>query len=232
MRDASVDGAAAAVDGEAQAGDEEGPLLAVAALRALGLMVHFLREGLLDGALLPHARFEALAGGPGAEADAAVHRGSDAPALMALDGAALESLELLENSAGGTAGTLLALLDHCTTPFGRRRLRRWLVRPLLRAGDIARRQDAVEELMSSLADAAGSARRALAGVCDLERALARLAASAGGEGGGVGREAPHVILYEDVSRKRVKRLVGAVRDMGAVGRALRALDKVRRQKVE
>jgi hypothetical protein len=39
--------------------------------------------------------------------------------------------------------------------------------------------------MSSLADAAGSARRALAGVCDLERALARLAASAGGEGGGV-----------------------------------------------
>jgi hypothetical protein len=45
-----------------------------------------------------------------------------------------------------------------------------------------------------------------------------------------GREAPHVILYEDVSRKRVKRLVGAVRDMGAVGRALRALDKVRKTK--
>lgn len=85
------------------------------------------------------------------------------------------------------AGTLLALLDHCSTPFGRRRLCRWLVRPLFRATDIARRQDAVEELMTRLADAAGAARRALAGVSDLERALARLAASAGGEGGGVVR---------------------------------------------
>lgn len=80
-------------------------------------------------------------------------------------------------------GTLLALLDHCSTPFGRRRLRRWLVRPLFRAADIARRQDAVEELMGRLADAAGAARRALAGVSDVERALARLAASAGVEGG-------------------------------------------------
>jgi hypothetical protein len=44
------------------------------------------------------------------QADAAVHRGSDAPALMALDGAALESLELLENSAGGTAGETGALV--------------------------------------------------------------------------------------------------------------------------
>jgi hypothetical protein len=33
-----------------------------------------------------------------------VRAGSDAPAHMALDGAALENLELLENSAGGSAG--------------------------------------------------------------------------------------------------------------------------------
>jgi hypothetical protein len=63
---------------------------------------------------------------------------------MELDGAALEGLEVLENALGGTAGSLLALLDHCATPFGRRRLRRWLTRPLLRAADITRRQDAVE----------------------------------------------------------------------------------------
>jgi DNA mismatch repair ATPase MutS len=63
---------------------------------------------------------------------------------MELNGAALEGLEVLENALGGTQGSLLGLLDHCTTPFGRRRLRRWLTRPLFRISDITRRQDAVE----------------------------------------------------------------------------------------
>lgn len=63
---------------------------------------------------------------------------------MELNGAALEGLEVLENAMGGTQGSLLGLLDHCTTPFGRRRLRRWLTRPLYRIADITRRQDAVE----------------------------------------------------------------------------------------
>jgi DNA mismatch repair ATPase MutS len=63
---------------------------------------------------------------------------------MELNGAALEGLEILENALGGTQGSLLGLLDHCCTPFGRRRLRRWLTRPLYRKRDIERRQDAVE----------------------------------------------------------------------------------------
>jgi DNA mismatch repair protein MSH6 len=63
---------------------------------------------------------------------------------MELNGAALEGLEILENALGGTQGSLLGLLDHCCTPFGRRRLRRWLMRPLYRTRDITRRQDAVE----------------------------------------------------------------------------------------
>lgn len=62
---------------------------------------------------------------------------------MELNGAALEGLEVLENALGGTQGSLLGLLDHCATPFGRRRLRRWLTRPLYRISDINRRQDAV-----------------------------------------------------------------------------------------
>jgi DNA mismatch repair ATPase MutS len=70
--------------------------------------------------------------------------GSDEPVAMELNGAALEGLEVLENALGGTQGSLLGLLDHCTTPFGRRRLRRWLTRPLYRIADITRRQDAVE----------------------------------------------------------------------------------------
>lgn len=38
------------------------------------------------------------------------------------------------------AGTLIALLDHCCSPFGRRRLRQWLCRPLYRIRDIEARQ--------------------------------------------------------------------------------------------
>lgn len=77
---------------------------------------------------------------------------------MFLNGAALENLDILENSAGGNAGTLLCLLDHCSTPFGRRRLRRWLVRPLFRVADIERRQDAIEVSRKLVLAAAGDKR--------------------------------------------------------------------------
>jgi DNA mismatch repair protein MSH6 len=216
---------------------------------------------------------------------------------MRLDGAALEGLEVLENARGGAAGTLLGLLDHCATPFGRRRLRAWLSRPLFRAGDVALRQDAVGELMgvavpdeadeveeeeeggrggggggeggeggggdeggdaaeweggsggaAAVADAAADARRALAGVADVERAVARLVASVGalggGEGedeaeeeggasaaaaaaGGHGRDAAHVVLYEDVEKRRVKALLSALRDLQRVRRALDAVARAK-----
>jgi len=41
--------------------------------------------------------------------------------------------------------------------------------------------------MTTLMDTSGAIRRALAGLSDVERTLARLAASAGGDGGGVVR---------------------------------------------
>eukprot|EP00877_Chromochloris_zofingiensis_P003836 jgi/Chrzof1/13453/Cz07g33220.t1 len=171
----------------------------------------------VDTALLPHARYEALEEGAAA--------GSDTPVSMFLNGAALENLDILENSAGGNAGTLLCLLDHCSTPFGRRRLRRWLVRPLFRVADIERRQDAIEDLLGPGVDASGAARRQLAGMSDLERSLTRLSAAVADGGGGIGREAAHVVLYEDNAKRRVKALVGAVRDLQALARALKCFQK-------
>lgn len=85
------------------------------------------------------------------------------PRCMLLNGAALESLEVLTSSEGGTSGSLLSVLDHCVTPFGRRRLRQWLCRPLFRVDDIVERQDAVEALAGAVAEAAAKARRRLAG---------------------------------------------------------------------
>jgi hypothetical protein len=42
------------------------------------------------------------------------------------------ALPLHSYYTGSVGGTLLSVLDHCSTPFGRRRLRQWLCRPLFR----------------------------------------------------------------------------------------------------
>ncbi|GFR46110.1 hypothetical protein Agub_g7598, partial [Astrephomene gubernaculifera] len=194
-----------------------------AAMAALGGAIAFLRDCLLDLAVIPLGRFEELpalqpaaaAGGAAAgEAGGAADPRHAGPLYMSLNGAALENLEILENGDGGSAGTLLSVLDHCTTPFGRRRLRQWLCRPLGRIADIQARQAAVAALMGGrLGEAAGQARKMLAGVSDLERALTRLHAST--VDGACGRDAAHVVLYEDAGRRRVAALWGALRDLRA-----------------
>lgn len=188
---------------------------------ALGGCISFLRSALLDKRVLGAGRVEDMAAAVGVGAPTA-RAERDVPAHMTLDGPALENLEILENSEGGTAGTLLAALDHCTTPFGRRRLRQWLCRPLCRVADIVARQDAVADLMGPAEDAAGAARKALAGLADLERSLARLAAT--GAGLGSARDSPKVILYEDVSKKRVHAFLGALQALEKVQEAAAAFE--------
>ena len=70
---------------------------------------------------------------------------------------------MLENESGRKAGTLLGALDRCVTPGGRRLLRAWLLRPLLKVADIAARLDAVAALMGSASQAASDARSAFSG---------------------------------------------------------------------
>jgi DNA mismatch repair protein MSH6 len=36
----------------------------------------------------------------------------------------------VENTDGKLTGTLLAYLDNCVTPFGKRELKRWILAPL------------------------------------------------------------------------------------------------------
>ncbi|GLC55756.1 hypothetical protein PLESTB_001025500 [Pleodorina starrii] len=195
-----------------------------AAMAALGGIIAFLQDALLDRAVLPLGRFEELPalspreGGAGPDGDDAAAGG---PLYMALNGAALENLEILENGDGGSAGTLLSVLDNCTTPFGRRRLRQWLCRPLGRIADIEARQDAVAELGGPLAEATGQARKLLAGVSDLERAVARLHAST--VSGASGRDASNVVLYEDAGKRRVAALTAALKDLRAAHGALAKL---------
>lgn len=51
---------------------------------------------------------------------------------MVLDGVSLSNLEVLRNSSdGGEKGSLWAFVNRCSTPFGRRLLKDWVLKPLL-----------------------------------------------------------------------------------------------------
>ncbi|CEQ40291.1 SPOSA6832_01905, partial [Sporobolomyces salmonicolor] len=60
---------------------------------------------------------------------------------LVLDGQTLAHIEVLQNSQGGTEGTLFQLLSRCVTPFGKRLFKVWLCAPLRDAAGINDRQD-------------------------------------------------------------------------------------------
>jgi DNA mismatch repair protein MutS len=100
---------------------------------------------------------------------------------MTLDEMTRRNLELVEPlradaaRTGGTAGTLIEVIDETLTPMGARLLRRWLLRPLLGPADIGRRLDAVEALHADPV-ARRALRSGLRGIRDLERLAGRVGA--------------------------------------------------------
>lgn len=67
---------------------------------------------------------------------------------MRLDGSAISHLEVLRSSSGSTQGSLLGVLDTCSTNGGRRLLRGWLCQPLFAIELIRRRQQAVQAILA------------------------------------------------------------------------------------
>jgi DNA mismatch repair protein MutS len=127
------------------------------ALRALGGLLAYVNEA-RPGATrtLQHPRLYAIDGS------------------MVLDRATRANLDVLESSVGGGSGgpSLLRVLDRTATPMGARLLRSVLGQPLLDAGRINERLDAVERLAT---DTALRARLvdSLRGLPDLERLAIR-----------------------------------------------------------
>lgn len=99
----------------------------------------------------------------------------DEGAVMVIDEASRRHLELLATTRGERRGSLLSVLDRTMTPMGGRLLREWLVAPLTGIAAIGRRLDAVEAFTVQPARR-DDLRRRMAGVGDLERLNARLAA--------------------------------------------------------
>jgi DNA mismatch repair protein MSH6 len=148
----------------------------------------------------PHMQFE------GAQVDIAEEAQIN---HMTLDGTTLQNLEILTNSkTHTTSGSLWSKINFTKTPHGSRMLRAWLLRPLFRVDDIARRADAVEELVSgSAASALSEARQILAKCGDIERLLSRIHSMSGsGSSEDTGAVHPNerAVLYESATHTRRK----------------------------
>ncbi|CAO2194423.1 unnamed protein product [Urochloa humidicola] len=168
------------------------------ALSALGGSLFYLRQTLLDEKILPCAEFEPLACS-GLINNIRKH--------MILDAAALENLELLENiRTGGLSGTLYAQLNHCVTGFGKRLLKRWIVRPLYDRRAILRRQSAIATFKGVGHDYAAQFRKDLSRLPDMERLLARLFSSCDEN-----KRSSSVVLYEDASKRLLLQFTAALR---------------------
>ncbi|XP_047969957.1 DNA mismatch repair protein MSH6 [Salvia hispanica] len=170
------------------------------ALSALGATLFYLRQAFLDESLLRFAKFDLLpCSGLGEIAQ---------KPYMVLDAAAMENLEIFENSRNGeSSGTLYAQLNHCATAFGKRLLRTWLARPLYHLKSIKERQDAIAELRGVNQPNVLSFRKELSKLPDMERLLARI--FAGSEASG--RNANKVVLYEDASKKKLQEFISVLR---------------------
>ncbi len=92
--------------------------------------------------------------------------------FMVLDGATQRNLELIHTLAGAKGASLLAILDETVTSMGGRKMRNWMLQPLLKAAKIKERQEAVEEFFNQ-SSCRNKVSRILKGFPDLERLSSR-----------------------------------------------------------
>ena len=93
---------------------------------------------------------------------------------LAMDEAAVRTLEIFSTLSGERRGSLLWAMDRTRTPMGARLLRTWLSAPLVDPAKIGERHDAVSELAESHTVRQELAKR-LSGMADLARLASRLA---------------------------------------------------------
>ena len=121
--------------------------------------------------------------------------GSGPTTHLLLDGQTLSNLEILRNSDGGVAGTLLHHVDQCVSSFGKRKMREWVTRPLSSVPHIVARQEAVDYLLKN--PDFFTCLAALKKLPDLERKTSRIHAYSV-------KKAHNEVLYGNVDHKKIK----------------------------
>ena len=96
---------------------------------------------------------------------------------MLLDHATVRSLELVQSSNGERKNSLLDLLDLSQTPMGARRIREWILKPLIDLETISKRLSWVETFKNNLI-LRQNVQEQFKSMHDLERLLGRISLSA------------------------------------------------------
>ncbi|KAI3372025.1 hypothetical protein L3Q82_006895 [Scortum barcoo] len=123
----------------------------------LGPLIQYLQEFNLERVLRSESSFQRL---------------SCKSEGMTLSATTLRNLEILNNQTdGGVKASLLWVLDHTCTPFGKRLMRKWVSQPLTDLQSITERQDAVQEILESNSHTLSSIRSLLSHLPDLERGI-------------------------------------------------------------
>ncbi|XP_047110711.1 DNA mismatch repair protein Msh3-like isoform X3 [Schistocerca piceifrons] len=94
---------------------------------------------------------------------------------LQLSAAALQNLEVFASSSGDERGSLLSIMDHTRTAFGKRLLEQWLSQPSRDISELLRRQDAVQELINPNCRVTPLLGDILKGLPDLDRGLTNVA---------------------------------------------------------
>lgn len=153
-----------------------------ASFEAFGALLHYLRMLKLDRPLLSYANISIL--GSMAKVGTGPTSGNlgkdNITPLMLIDGQSLVNLDIIPTRlravpslAEAKRGTLLGIVDHCSTSFGRRLINLWICHPLASAQAIRERQQTIEYLLSKTTLSC-QIRQCLSTMPDLERALSRI----------------------------------------------------------
>lgn len=93
---------------------------------------------------------------------------------LQIDENAVASLELVKSQEGSRRGSLWALLDKTKTAVGSRKLKEWILHPLMDPGEISQRQDCVEGFVKNQS-AVADLTALLENISDIERIMTRTA---------------------------------------------------------
>jgi DNA mismatch repair protein MutS len=129
----------------------------------------------------------------------------EASNYLVLDDTTRANLELVAGYDGQRKGSLLAVIDRTLTPMGARRLRQWLLYPLLDEVAIRARLDAVQELVENFS-LREELKSGLGSVQDLERLAGRVAA---------GSALPRDLAAIEDTLRAVVTLRNSLKDAGA-----------------
>ena len=78
-----------------------------------------------------------------------------------------------KNSEGKALYSLFDYIDHCSTPFGRRLLKKWMLSPLMDIDALNERYDSVEDMMNHKHEAE-HLRNRLSKLPDMERMMSKV----------------------------------------------------------